>query len=76
MRPLAVIGVLLIIFGIFALGFQGFTFFTHERVVDAGPLKVDLEKPHTIVFHPIVVVVAVVAGLLLVFSAGRSTTGG
>ena len=32
MRPLTVIGVLLILFGIVALTVQGFTFFTTEQI--------------------------------------------
>jgi hypothetical protein len=66
MRMLSVIGVLLIVLGIVALTVQGFTFFTHERVVDAGPFKVDWQKPHTVILNPIVGVVAAVAGVCLV----------
>lgn len=71
MRALAVFGVLLIVFGIAALAFQGFTFFTQERVVDAGPFKIDWQKPHTIILHPIVGIMAVIAGLGLVFAGRR-----
>ena len=65
MRVLAIIGVLLIVFGIVALGFQSITYFTTDRVVDAGPLRIDVQRPHTIVFHPVAGIVAVVAGLVL-----------
>ena len=70
MRPLMVIGVLLIVFGIAALMFQGITYYTTERVVDAGPFKVDVQKPHTIVLHPIVGIVSVIGGIVMVV-AGR-----
>lgn len=70
MRMLAIIGVVLIVFGVLALGFQGVTFFTTERVVDAGPLKIDVARPHTIIFHPVAAAAALVAGLVLVV-AGR-----
>jgi len=75
MRPLLVIGVLLILFGIAALAFQGITFFTTERVVDAGPFAIDVHKPHTIVFHPIVGLAALAGGAVLVLagSRGRAT---
>jgi ABC-type glycerol-3-phosphate transport system permease component len=72
MRTTAIIGVLLIILGIVALSFQTFTFFTHERVVDAGPLHVDIQKPHTIVLHPIVGVVALAAGVVLLIAGRRA----
>ena len=70
MRLLMVIGVLLIVFGIAALMFQGITYYTTERVVDAGPFKVDVEKPHTIVLHPIVGIAAVIGGIVMLV-AGR-----
>lgn len=64
----AIIAILLIILGVVALSYQSITFFTTERVVDAGPFSVDVSKPHTIVFHPILGVVAlVVGGVLLLF---------
>ena len=70
MRTLAIIGVLLIVFGIVALTFQSITYFTTDRVVDFGPLKIDAERPHTIVFHPVAGAVAVIAGLVLVLAGG------
>jgi hypothetical protein len=66
-----VIAVLLIVLGIVALGFQSITFFTQERVVDAGPLKVDVDRPHTIVLNPVVGIVALGAGLAMLFAARR-----
>ena len=70
MRALMVIGVLLIVFGIAALMFQGITYYTTDRVVDAGPFKLDVQKPHTIVLHPIVGIAAVVGGIAMLV-AGR-----
>ena len=72
MRALVVIGVLLILFGVVALAFQGFTFFTTERVVDAGPFKVDVQRPHTIVFHPVVGLAALAGGAVLVIAGSRT----
>jgi hypothetical protein len=70
-----VIGILLIVLGVIALGFQSITYFTTERAVDAGPLKIDIEKPHTIVLNPIVGVGALIAGALLVLAGRRPTSG-
>jgi hypothetical protein len=72
MRVLVVLGVLLILFGIAALAFQGVTFFTSERVVDAGPFKLDVQKPHTIVFHPVVGLAALAGGAILVVAGSRA----
>jgi len=73
MRIGAIIGVLLIILGIVALSYQGFTFFTHERVVEAGPFAIDVAKPHTIIFNPILGIVALVAGVILLIAGRRSS---
>jgi hypothetical protein len=74
MRMLAMLGVLLIIFGLVALVVQTITYFTMERLVDAGPLHIDVQRPHTIVFHPAVCAVAIVAGLVLVIVGAKAKT--
>ena len=74
MRPLIVIGVLLIVFGIAALAFQGITFFTTERVAEAGPFAIDVAHPHTIIFNPILGIVALVAGLVMIVAARRPSS--
>lgn len=74
MRPLVVIGLILVVFGIVALAVPSFTFFTTERVADAGFFTIDMSRPHTIVFNPIVGGVALVAGMVLVLVGLRSST--
>jgi hypothetical protein len=74
MRILAVIGVLLILVGIVALGFQSITYFTMDRVVDVGPLQIDVQRPHTFVFNPVASAVAIGAGLVLVIVGARTKT--
>jgi hypothetical protein len=72
MRPTTLIGLLFIVLGVVALAFQSFTFFTHERVAEAGPFAIDVAKPHTIVLHPVVGIVALAAGVVLVLSGRRA----
>jgi hypothetical protein len=67
-----VLGILLVVLGIVALAVPSITFMTTERAVDTSFLKIDYQKPHTIVFNPIVGVVATVAGLAMVFASRRS----
>ncbi|MGE3958366.1 MAG: DUF3185 domain-containing protein [Vicinamibacterales bacterium] len=67
-----IVGITLIVLGIAALALGGFSFTTRERVLDAGPLKVDTTEEHTIPVAPIAGVVAVVAGIALVMVPGRS----
>ncbi len=69
------IAFLLLAFGVFALAVPAFTFFTTERVVDAGFLQIDVNKPHTIVLNPAAGIAALVAGIVvLALSGGRKET--
>ncbi len=66
------IGVVLIVLGVAALAFGGFTYTTRDRVVDLGPVKVDADKQHSLPVAPIAGVAAVVAGLVLVVSGSKT----
>ncbi len=72
MRPLVVIGLILVILGIVALVVPSITFFTTERVADVGFFKIDVARPHTIVLNPIVGILALAVGLVLVLANLRS----
>ena len=72
MRPLMVIGILLVVLGIGALMFQGVTYYTTERVAQAGPFAIDVQKPHTIVLHPIVGIAALVGGIVMIMAGSRA----
>ena len=65
MRPFVIIGLVLVVLGIAALAIPT-TYFITERVADVGFFKVDISRPHTIVFNPIVGSVAPTAGIVLV----------
>jgi hypothetical protein len=72
MRPLLILGLLLIILGIVALVVPGITYFTTERVADVGFFRIEVSKPHTIIFNPIVGLISLAVGVFLVL-AGRRT---
>jgi hypothetical protein len=68
MRLLAIVGALLIVFGVVALAYQGFTFVTRDTVAEVGPINVSADRAHTIFLHPILGAAAVgVGALMLVF---------
>ena len=52
MRPLAVVGIILIVLGAIALAYQGITYTSKEKVVDLGPLKVEAKREKTIQLPP------------------------
>lgn len=65
------VGIVLIVFGVVALAYGGFTWTTKENVVDMGPLQVTQDKTHSLPLTPIAGGVCLVAGVLLLISGGR-----
>jgi hypothetical protein len=66
MRPIAWVGVLLLVLGIVGFAFGGFSFTRHKKVVDAGPLQISADEQHSVPITPIVAGLAVVGGLVLI----------
>jgi hypothetical protein len=71
MKPLMIVGVALIIIGIIALAYGGFSFTTSEKVAEVGPLKVEKEKTRSVPLPPIVGGVALVGGIVLLILGAR-----
>lgn len=67
MRPLFVVGVLLIAIGIAGLVIDNIKFTDQRTVIDAGPIKVTEQREHTVPIPSILGVVLVVAGAAMVF---------
>jgi hypothetical protein len=65
-------GLILIVLGIVVLAVPSFTFFTTERVADIGFFTIDMSKPHTIVFNPIVGGIVLAVGVVLTLVGLRS----
>ena len=65
MKPLMMLGALLVVVGIIAFAYQGITYTTREKVVDIGSMHITTEKKNTIPLTPIVGVLALVAGGLM-----------
>jgi hypothetical protein len=72
MRVFLLIGSVLIILGIVALAVPSFTYFTTDRVADAGFFTIDISRPHTVVINPIVGGIALAAGIVLVVLGFRT----
>jgi drug/metabolite transporter (DMT)-like permease len=68
MKPLGILGVILVIAGIVILAMRGFSYTKDKDTVSVGPLSVSAEEKGFV--SPAVGVVAVVAGLVLV-AVGR-----
>jgi hypothetical protein len=71
MKPLTIVGIVLIVVGAIALAYQGITYTTTEKVVDIGPLKVEAQREKTIPLPPVLGGVAVAAGVILLLVGAR-----
>ena len=74
MKPMAILGILLIAIGIAGLAIDNISFTERKTIVDAGPLKVTADEQRTIPIPTIAGIVAVIAGAGLVFM-GRAARG-
>jgi uncharacterized membrane protein YidH (DUF202 family) len=72
MKPLVIVGIVLIIAGVVAMAYGGFSFTTTEKIAEIGPLKLEKEKTRGVAIPPIVGGVAIVAGIVLVAAGFRS----
>ena len=71
MKPAGIVGIVLIIIGIVALAYGGFSYTTREKVIDAGPLQVSADKEKTVPFPPILGGICLVGGIVLVLAGNR-----
>lgn len=73
MRPAAIVGVVLIVLGVAALAFGGFSFTHKEKVVDLGPIEASADKKENVALPPILGGLAIVGGIVLLVAGGRRT---
>jgi hypothetical protein len=71
MKPVAIIGVVLIVLGIAGLVLGRFSYTTEEKVLDVGPLTATAEKEHSVAIPDIAGIAAILAGGFLVFVGRR-----
>ena len=72
MNPKMLIGIVLIVVGILGLGYGTISWTTRERVVDAGPIKIDADKEHSIPIAPVVGAVALAGGIAMLVMGRKS----
>jgi len=68
------VAIVLILLGVLALGYQGFTYVTRDKVIDLGPLKVTQEKHKTVLLPPVVGAIAVIAGVAMLLTGSRKAS--
>ena len=71
MKPIALVGMVLVVLGLGALVYEGVTYTSRETVLDIGPLRATTERQRTLPISPLVGVVAVAAGVALLIAGSR-----
>jgi len=71
MKPIPLIGVVLIVLGLMALIYQGVNYTSRETVLDIGPLHATAERQKTLPLPPVFGIAALVGGLVLVVAGKR-----
>ena len=76
MKPLVIIGIVLIVLGAVGLIYGGITYTTKKNVIDMGPLKVQVDDKDTLPIPPIAGGAALAVGIVLLFVGRRGVPRG
>jgi hypothetical protein len=71
MKPVAILGLLLLVAGLAALVYQGFTYTSRETVLNLGPIHATADRDKTVILPPVLGIVAVAGGAVLLISGVR-----
>jgi hypothetical protein len=71
MKPLALVGVVLMVLGLAALVYQGVTYTSRETVIDIGPVRATADRERTLPLPPVLGIGAVAAGAVLLIVSAR-----
>ena len=71
-KPVAIVGVLLIVLGLAALAYQGIRYTSHETVIDIGPIHATADREKTLPLPPLVGIAAVAGGVALLVAVMRT----
>jgi hypothetical protein len=71
MKPMVIVGGLLLVLGLVALVYQGITYTSRDTVLDIGPLHATADRQKTLPLSPVLGVAAVGAGVALLIAGVR-----
>ncbi len=71
MKPIMLVGIVLVIVGAIVLGYHGITYTTHEKVLQFGPIEASKKTEKTIPLPPILGGVVLAAGIVLIIMQAK-----
>ena len=71
MTPLRTLGLVLVVFGLVSLAYQGVTYTTREKVFDIGPISATTERTKRIPLPPLAGIAVASVGVILVIAGAR-----
>jgi hypothetical protein len=71
MKPISLIGIVLLVLGALALAYQGINYTRQEKILDIGPIHATAEKHERIPLHPVVGGLALAGGVVLLIVGAR-----
>lgn len=71
MKPMVIVGIVLILLGIVALSYQRITYTSEEKIAEIGPLKATAEREKSIPLPPVLGGLALLVGAGMVFVGYR-----
>jgi hypothetical protein len=67
-----ILGVVLVVIGVISLAYQGFTYTTHKKVIDLGPIQATEAQRHTVSLPPLVGVLSLIGGVVVLTTGRRA----
>ena len=71
MKPITVIGIVLLVLGALALAYQGINYTHQEKIIDIGPIHATAEKHERIPLPPVIGGLALAGGIVLMIVGAR-----
>jgi len=71
MKPISLVGILLVVLGALALAYQGITYTHREKVLDIGPIHATKDTEEQIPLPPVLGGLALVGGIVLLVTGAR-----
>ncbi len=71
MKPIVLIGIVLVVLGALALAYQGISYTRTEKLLDVGPIHATKETQKRIPLPPILGGIALIGGVALLVAGSR-----